>query len=260
MAIIPINIGTTANDGTGDSIREAFNKCNNNFTELSVGDHYKGTWLVTRFMHNNAIQPYLLGSAVNGGNVNNGITSNALDFRTMGGVLFSSGTSANGGYRYTTPYGSMASLQGLSAYGTFYLANNTRDNFIQLGFVSSQLGGASINKACITINTATATLVTQNDDAVGDPSTVSAGVVLSIGVNYTFLVEFVTTTSVRARIKETISGTVVFDETNTTNAPATNQRFGAHALATIVTAGTSASVIGLSEFSFGVKPNFLNDF
>lgn len=34
MAIQTINIGTIANDGTGDDLREAFAKVNNNFTEL----------------------------------------------------------------------------------------------------------------------------------------------------------------------------------------------------------------------------------
>ena len=35
MAIQTVNIGTIANDGTGDDLREAFVKVNNNFTELS---------------------------------------------------------------------------------------------------------------------------------------------------------------------------------------------------------------------------------
>lgn len=35
MAIQQINIGTIANDGTGDDLREAFVKVNNNFTELA---------------------------------------------------------------------------------------------------------------------------------------------------------------------------------------------------------------------------------
>lgn len=34
MAKQTINIGTTANDGTGDSIRDAFDKVNDNFTEV----------------------------------------------------------------------------------------------------------------------------------------------------------------------------------------------------------------------------------
>jgi len=36
MAISTINIGTLANDGTGDDLREAFVKVNNNFTELDA--------------------------------------------------------------------------------------------------------------------------------------------------------------------------------------------------------------------------------
>lgn len=34
MAKKIIGIGTTANDGTGDALRTAFDKCNDNFTEL----------------------------------------------------------------------------------------------------------------------------------------------------------------------------------------------------------------------------------
>lgn len=37
MAKQTINIGTTANDGTGDPFRDAFDKCNDNFTELYNG-------------------------------------------------------------------------------------------------------------------------------------------------------------------------------------------------------------------------------
>lgn len=38
MAIQTINIGTIANDGTGDDLREAFVKVNNNFQELDIRD------------------------------------------------------------------------------------------------------------------------------------------------------------------------------------------------------------------------------
>jgi hypothetical protein len=38
MAKQVIAIGTTANDGTGDPLRNAFNKTNENFTELYDGD------------------------------------------------------------------------------------------------------------------------------------------------------------------------------------------------------------------------------
>lgn len=47
MSRLPINIGTTGNDATGDSIREAFRKTNANFTELytslGLGDRQKFT-------------------------------------------------------------------------------------------------------------------------------------------------------------------------------------------------------------------------
>ena len=38
MAKQVINIGTTANDGTGDPLRSAFDKVNDNFTELYTDD------------------------------------------------------------------------------------------------------------------------------------------------------------------------------------------------------------------------------
>lgn len=43
MAIKTINIGSIANDGTGDDLREAFKKVNDNFTELDLRDPEKTT-------------------------------------------------------------------------------------------------------------------------------------------------------------------------------------------------------------------------
>ena len=43
MAINVINIGNIANDGTGDDLREAFVKVNNNFEELDLRDNEKTT-------------------------------------------------------------------------------------------------------------------------------------------------------------------------------------------------------------------------
>jgi len=43
MAIQLINIGITANDGTGDDLREAFVKVNNNFEELDLRDYERST-------------------------------------------------------------------------------------------------------------------------------------------------------------------------------------------------------------------------
>ena len=38
MSLLEINIGGFANDGTGDDLREAFNKVNLNFQELDLRD------------------------------------------------------------------------------------------------------------------------------------------------------------------------------------------------------------------------------
>ena len=43
MAVQLINIGNTANDGTGDDLREAFVKVNNNFNELDLRDDEQTT-------------------------------------------------------------------------------------------------------------------------------------------------------------------------------------------------------------------------
>ena len=43
MAKQTINIGTTANDGTGDQLRSAFDKCNDNFDELYTSADTKST-------------------------------------------------------------------------------------------------------------------------------------------------------------------------------------------------------------------------
>ena len=43
MAVTSINVGTLANDGTGDDLREAFIKVNNNFTDLDARNPEKTT-------------------------------------------------------------------------------------------------------------------------------------------------------------------------------------------------------------------------
>ena len=43
MAIQTVNIGTIANDGTGDDLREAFVKVNANFNELDIRQPEKTT-------------------------------------------------------------------------------------------------------------------------------------------------------------------------------------------------------------------------
>jgi hypothetical protein len=55
MPISNINIGTIANDGTGDDLREAFIKVNNNFAELNARDP-ESTTVSNRLTDTNAIK------------------------------------------------------------------------------------------------------------------------------------------------------------------------------------------------------------
>ena len=59
-----INIGTTANDGTGDTVREAFDKVNDNFIEVSKG-LYAQTALSTPVVYASG-EASLIGAGVGG--------------------------------------------------------------------------------------------------------------------------------------------------------------------------------------------------
>ena len=54
MAKQTINIGTTANDRTGDHLRSAMTKINSNFTELYDADTTAGSYTLTAFNRANA--------------------------------------------------------------------------------------------------------------------------------------------------------------------------------------------------------------
>lgn len=71
MAQQTINIGTTANDGTGDPLRTAFDKVNDNFTELYADDAAD----VNSIIGGQSIE---VDSAT--GNVTVSVTANSIDF------------------------------------------------------------------------------------------------------------------------------------------------------------------------------------
>jgi hypothetical protein len=117
MAISEINTGATPNDGTGDSIRDAFNKVNNNFTFLdearqnlttgnlvatgnialraSVPSYWTGTYFL------NGVQIATVGTLFSGGTVSDPTifqattpsTSNITGAVTVAGGLGVAGTS-----------------------------------------------------------------------------------------------------------------------------------------------------------------------
>jgi len=86
MAQQLINVGTTANDGTGDLLRNGFIKVNQNFTELytnrisgSGTDNY-----IPRFNGTNALENSIIYD--NGTNVGIGTTSPAYPLEVNGSI------------------------------------------------------------------------------------------------------------------------------------------------------------------------------
>jgi len=55
MPISTINIGTIANDGTGDDLREAFIKVNNNFADLAARDP-ENTSIINRLVDSSTVK------------------------------------------------------------------------------------------------------------------------------------------------------------------------------------------------------------
>ena len=94
MAKQTINIGTSANDGTGSTLRAAFDICNDNFTEL-----YDGTGgLLHKIEGTNFTGSLLVGHSTTGtlssASFNTGVGIGALDALTTGDMNVALGYSA----------------------------------------------------------------------------------------------------------------------------------------------------------------------
>jgi cytoskeletal protein CcmA (bactofilin family) len=82
MAKQTINIGSNANDGTGDPLRTAFNKINDNFTELYGSDNNLNTLDANLDVNN-----YIITTGVTNGNIT--ITPNGTGSLTLGALTVS---------------------------------------------------------------------------------------------------------------------------------------------------------------------------
>ena len=91
MAIQRVNIGTIANDGTGDDLREAFVKVNNNYTELDIRQPEKttganlGTAGEGVFAQLNGAEMQFK-KLIGGGNVTLSADGNAITINSVGGL------------------------------------------------------------------------------------------------------------------------------------------------------------------------------
>ena len=200
---------------------------------------------------------YFVNAALNAGNFFGGSAPNTSSFKTMLGIGIMSGTNANGGGRYKNeaPY-AIRPTPGLSFYSCFNLANTTRDNFIKIGFFNNNDNISSVSDGFwLQINGVNATLNTANG-GVNSQSSSSA-----LTTTYMeCLVEYISSTEVKCKVKQLLTGNVVFNQTLTTNIPTAAKIFGGGLIATITTAGASDSICSIQELAFGIKPEFLNNF
>jgi hypothetical protein len=297
MAFEQINRGTTANDGTGDNLREAFRKVNDNFgktleevTTSGVERAYiinadgsqgtkptsefggtetfnQSTWEFSDFIDESVNQKPFTGGALAGGLQDATIYSDTgQDY--IGARLLFSGTSANGGYRYianTNPsLGGMRSVGGLTFYGIFRLNTQSfaRDRVIRIGFHNATSGTTTpTDGAYLEILGNTATFKTRNNSVESaSSSVVLANGESSTGVFYKILIEFISVASVNFKMVDN-SGTVVLNTTISTNVPSVGRRFGFGLVATIATAGANHQIMSIDYMGMGrQKPNFLNNF
>lgn len=103
MAQEIINLGIVANDGTGDTVRDAGTKINANFTELynpALRRRRFPVWEIDFATISNTQTPFQ-GTAILSG-TQNGSPSTHITSAHPGVLVIASSTSANSGYRYTT--------------------------------------------------------------------------------------------------------------------------------------------------------------
>ena len=145
MAKQVINIGTTANDGTGDPLRSAFDKVNDNFTELYTDDAGDVSSII-------ATAPIERDSAT--GNVTISLADDGITFAKLG-AEFTTSTAL-------TSASAIAVDTALSDVFTFTAGHSATLNFTNVGigdlksFVITG-GGGSYTLAFGTSNTAAAT-------------------------------------------------------------------------------------------------------
>jgi hypothetical protein len=145
MAKQSINIGTTANDGTGETVRSAFDKVNDNFTELYderlkgayatatidgsnnlVVDFTKGALAVTLDKN---ISAFLFTGATNG--VRNEILIKLTQDSTGSRTVTSSGVNTAGsvGFDISTTMNSTSFITIVTFDGTTYYGFSNGKNF-----------------------------------------------------------------------------------------------------------------------------------
>jgi hypothetical protein len=285
MALDNINIGSSANDGTGDNLRVAFEKINTNndkvleksstpssvYTTDGAGlqvmkplSEFGGSetfaqskWMFNDFYSsNNPLnrEPFM-GVAVSGGSFSI-LLANTLPEHQGYGVI-ASGTNANGGFRMITNNNGVRVQTGLTGIGIISLNSDSsaRDRVLRYGFHNATTNVAPTDGVYVEILgsdltfKATASSVTSSSSAI----------TLVNGVNnlYEVMIYCTTATNVRCIVNRIGVG-VVLDANLTTNIPTAALISGI--VATITTAGANNNICQVDYMGLGaVCPTFLLD-
>ena len=183
MAQQTISIGTTANDGTGDPLRTAFNKINSNFTELYTSSPFGKQVTITG---NQITANASTADLVLSGSGTGGVTASGLRF---GGTSISADDSSivniNEGLNVTgniTAEGDITATGNIFANGNINLGNTSGDQTKVTGVFEAdniQIDGTTITtnttngSVTITGNATGGVIVenlTFNDNAISSPS------------------------------------------------------------------------------------------
>lgn len=151
MAKQTIGIGTTANDGTGDTLRVAFDKANDNFDEVYADDFVTNARLADEAVdHDQLSNRYTASSAVTSATAITIDTSSADVFTWTAGhsttVAFTNvkvGSTCvlaitGGGSSYTLALGNINGSAGtFNKLGGTYDDTSSTKNFIEFKFIST---------------------------------------------------------------------------------------------------------------------------
>jgi len=248
MAQQVIGIGAAANDGTGDPLRTAMTKANDNFTELynslpvlNVFDW----WSDNLFGNSNvASADAFVGAAISSGTNTAAIPVGAMDGCFDFGVFLRSSTTANGGYRYTTTQaiGGRFSQKTKKFKCVFTPLTSFANTTYRIGYHDTVTFADAVDGAYFEILAGTCSAKTANNSV---RTTNATTLVLTVGVRYTFEIDVnAAGTSARFRVFANDNETPVLDVSNTANIPTTTARtFGAGFVGT--ESSTTASDLGV---------------
>lgn len=237
--------------------------------DLTAGeDIQQSSWHPSIFNCAHQIVGALGGYAANGGNIANDINSPTALPGFMNFLCYSSGTSANGGYRYITISANggtaIKTQPGLTVFGSFCIYDNSSaDTLIRMGFGSStNMPTDHTNGIYMEITGSTALFKSASAGTRTSTSsaTLTYSTALSSEIPYYFMIEVISSSLVNVKIVKH-DGTVMLNTTLTSNIPASSAIMHCSVMGCIQTAGTNRNILGISRIGFGVKkPTWLNSF